>query len=386
MTSRATASWMLGLIVLTLAEGCARRHSSTDCGDKLDLRFVSNNAVAAIVAHPRRILTSSGAEWLPNEMFTASGVKEFGFDPLSVEQLVMLVEPPSRLSSVDAPPITVIVRFSRTVDQELVSSRIVSEGQDRDWRGHIIRTAIRSSDMSCSFIDNRTLLVAPIERLLTMLSVNVVDSPLRRQLAAADDAPDIAFYLAMVDVRAMLSSQMELATADLPPQLENDGDNARVELFLTSHNEKEAAELNGLCAKMLESAKDLLVQQFLSSSTETDRQTADAMSRYAHRVGDKFAASLRPTKEGVRVAIRLNCRTGIPETGLVVAILLPAVQAAREAARLAETRANSDRADRRSDSRQPPRGSDTRFESKREPVDSPSQPVYRDALWPNPLK
>ncbi len=61
---------------------------------KLDLKFVPNDAVAAAVVHPKRIITSPQFELWPTEIFSAGGKKEFGFDPMQIELAVGVVAMP----------------------------------------------------------------------------------------------------------------------------------------------------------------------------------------------------------------------------------------------------------------------------------------------------
>src|SRR5258707_724357 len=74
-----------------------------------DFSYVPAVAVAAVVLHPHDALTGPDAEWLPVEVITAAGLKEFGFDPLKIKEAVVLSA--LILGSPD-PQVGLILRFA----------------------------------------------------------------------------------------------------------------------------------------------------------------------------------------------------------------------------------------------------------------------------------
>ena len=60
----------------------------------LDLGYVTPETMSAVVVYPRHVLTSPEMELMPLEVLTAWGVKELGIDPLQVESIMAIAEPP----------------------------------------------------------------------------------------------------------------------------------------------------------------------------------------------------------------------------------------------------------------------------------------------------
>ena len=68
--------------------------ATTPAGKKLDLTFVPNDAVAAAVVHPQRVIKSPQFELWPTEIFSAGGKKEWGFDPMQIDLAVSVAGMP----------------------------------------------------------------------------------------------------------------------------------------------------------------------------------------------------------------------------------------------------------------------------------------------------
>ena len=68
--------------------------AASDAKWDADLGYVTPETVAAVIAYPRRVLTAPEMELMPTEVITAAGIKELGIDPLQVEKILVLVEPP----------------------------------------------------------------------------------------------------------------------------------------------------------------------------------------------------------------------------------------------------------------------------------------------------
>ncbi len=104
---------------------------------KLDLSFVPDDAVAAVVAHPQRMLTGPQAEMYPTEVISAATKKQVGFDPLEIEQGMMVIglpDPNVTTGSRD-PRGGFVLWFSNPIEMADVAAKIVPRGSDADVEG-----------------------------------------------------------------------------------------------------------------------------------------------------------------------------------------------------------------------------------------------------------
>jgi hypothetical protein len=85
--------------------------------------------------------------------------------------------------------------------------------------------------------------------------------------------------------------------------------------------------------------KEMLLAQ-MSQQLKSDDPVVKATGQYAHRLADHFAGMIKPARNGARVTLAIDTQGGWATVGILAALLLPAVQAAREAARRAQSMNN----------------------------------------------
>ena len=102
--------WIL-VMTTVFSPGAAYAQETPASGQKdtSDLKYITPQAVVAAVAYPRRVLTAPEMEMMPIEILSAAANKELGIDPLDVEQLLLVVEPPTA----GPPGVGLVVRFSK---------------------------------------------------------------------------------------------------------------------------------------------------------------------------------------------------------------------------------------------------------------------------------
>ncbi len=204
---------------------------------------------------------------------------------------------------------------------------------------------------SAAFIDDRTLVLAPEASLAWMISGGSGDSPLRTLMAAADDSPDAALFVSLDPIRPLLMPVVAMGAGQLPPQfaeltrvptLTNTVElrimhagqpSGAIELDLGTDNEKDAADLRHVLKQGLENGKAMFLdQQARQPANPNERELTEAMQHYTKRLSDKVVAVLQPKQQGSHVLIHSDIQGGAAEVGVMAALLLPAVQAARAAA------------------------------------------------------
>ncbi len=273
--------WILTLIFApALAVG-----DDASTGKKLDLSFVPDDAVAAVVARPQRMLTGPQAEMYPTEVISAATEKQVGFDPLEIEQGMMVIglpDPTVTTGSRD-PRGGFVLWFSKPIEMADVAAKIVPRGSDADLEGRKARISENSGQFSCAFADDHTLVIAPESGLRWMLSAKQGDGDLRKLLSAADDSPDVAAYLVMAPLRPLLAPALAQAAGQLPPPLagltkvpdlmdtltaeasQNEQGLLHLQVTATSPDEKAAQELEGLLKQSLEIARNMFLAQMSNS-------------------------------------------------------------------------------------------------------------------------
>jgi hypothetical protein len=314
----------------------------------VDLSYVTPGAVFAAVAHPRRVLTAPEMEMLPIEVMSAAGKKEMGIDPLDIEQVMVIVEPPRA----GMPPGgAVVVRFSRPYGDLPILQALMKRTVDAQLDGRPYRRGGGPMDMSIYKPDERTLIVAHDQLLRGMLAnqKKPVEGPVSKLLAEADASrQDLAAVFSLEPVRELAGAA--LATAPLPPQFAdvrkvpqllsavevrfNLTGSQEMVLVLHARDEGAAKELEDLIDRLLRTTKEMMLAE-MAEDAGSDDPVEQAMVQYMQRISDRIFDAFRPVRKGGRLELAGSGQGNaqVATIGILVALLLPAVQAAREAAR-----------------------------------------------------
>jgi len=322
---------------------------------KLDLGYVPPDAALGVVAQPRRVLTAPDMEMLPIEVITAAGKQHLGFDPAEVEQVVLVALAPV----LGMPPQAgVAIRFANPVRQDGVLPMLAEVTVPADLDGKPYRRGTNPMVPSIFQPDGRTLLVAHDELLRKMLANHAkpAPGPVSRLLGKMEGPPDVAAVLYFDPIRDLVS--MAVRQAPLPPPLAGVekipelvssveaqatflGASA-MSLTVRARDEAAAKELEATIDRLMAEARRAIDAEMAKEAARTDDPIQRAASQYSKRLTDRMLASVRPQRTGdsLTLAARGQGQSQVAVIGVLAALLLPAVQAAREAARRSQSANN----------------------------------------------
>lgn len=315
-----------------------------------NLGYAVPNTILYVAVRPAQILSAPIAELYPYEILQAAGIKELGIDPLTAESLVFALAP-----TLGGPPsYSAVFRFSKPF--QLKSGSATEHAVAAEVAGKQYLQSQDATLPSLWSVDDRTLVIAPDFFLRNMLSADkpAAVNPLAASFAAADQGDDLLVMLDVSQLRALIG--MGLNQVDAPPefaalkqlpqlvkQIEvrvNLSREAPSALVVTANDEADAARLVDIFVEMkqLALAKWTAEAQLQLAKEDPVEQAA---GRYSLRMAAVADQRLQLTREGDQIILARGQLTGQGSNPLVVAstigmlvgLLLPAVQAAREAAR-----------------------------------------------------
>lgn len=343
---RSVVTW--GLILVMVTSPALSYAQPPAAGDGNTLAYVTEKAAAAVLVRPRRVLTAPSMEMLPIEVLTAAGKQHLGIDPIDIVEILAIAEAPG-----EGPPgYGVVVRFAKPYElakMQLPINWPIQESKIAD------RPYLQSQHpMMPGFYmpDDTTLLIAPHPMLTAMLMNQKTPKPgaLSRLLSKTDANSDLMAVVMIEAVRPMLGAVVAQAANELPPQLQGVAklpdliDAAKVDirvvtmpgasLALLAPDEVKAAELAKLLNDLLDMGEQFALAQ-VASEFQDDDPVQVATAQYTQRITKKMIDAVRPTQSGrvVKIAHDSESNMQVATIGILVALLLPAVQAAREAAR-----------------------------------------------------
>ena len=323
------------------------------------LKYVAPDACAVVVLRPKQVFDAESMRMLPLEVIQAAGIKEAGVDPLRIEQIVVSAAPPR-----EGPPAFAVHAVFASAS-ELKRGRLTGHTVPGELNG---RKYLKSQHaLLPSFLapDSTSLLAAP-ERVLTQLMVNAPsDSPLATQVGAAAAGDDLYAWIDVEALRPLLRIALSKLPPGFPEQAQplleipnllksieltiNVSQPTPSELVVTASSEADAQRIEAILEQMKDVVRVAMISK-MDEDPQTQRMLASkdpveqAMGRYTQRLQAEMMKSLRDfrlTRDGTTFhLIQIDPAqagqqqfTQAAVIGVLVALLLPAVQAAREAAR-----------------------------------------------------
>jgi hypothetical protein len=324
------------------------------------LKYVAPGACAVVVLRPKQVFAAEAMRMMPLEVIQAVGIRELGIDPLETEQIVISLAPPQERP----PAFAVYAQFAQAY--ELKGGRLTRHTAPGELNG---RTYLKSRQemLPSFFAPDRTSLLAAPEQILSQLVDAAAENPLAAQVAAAAAGNDLYMWIDVQALRPLIGMALSNKMppdfpAEARPVLEipnllksmevtvNLSNLSPSELVVTANSEADARQLETI----LEQMKDV-VQAAMTTKMEQDPElrrmlssedpVEQAMGRYLQRMQGEIKESIREFKlvrDGARFKLlqidptqagQQYQLTQYAAIGVLVGLLLPAVQAAREAAR-----------------------------------------------------
>ncbi len=323
----------------------------------LDLSYASPEACLVVAVRPAQVLNSPFATLYPTEVLQAAMMQEVGLDPLAAEQVVIAATPPMA----GPPSYSLVAKFNQPVTLKTDAINYPTE-ESSEGGVRIIRSTADPMAPNWIFPNASTLVAVDSTSLPAALGERPAElSGLAARFTAASQGDDL---LAMVDVeplRPLIS--IGLMQAPIPAEMAafrnvhnlikfvelrlNFSRPAPSELIVTANSEADAQ----LLVAMFEQGKQMIAAQFAQEAEQalaSEDPVEQATGRYTQRMiaywNDQF--TLVQEDGGRLVLFRTNPAqetqqvTQLAIIGVLVALLLPAVQAAREAARRTQSMNN----------------------------------------------
>lgn len=325
----------------------AQQAQPTANKDGVELNYITPNAVVAAVAYPRRVLTAPELEMMPIEIISAAANKELGIEPADVEHVLLVFEPPTQ----GPPGVGIVVRFIKPYRLDAIKMPGEAASPISQLEGRPYRAPSFPMGPGMYMPDDRTLIVATEGMLRAMLAnkQNPQAGPLNQLASKTGLSSDLTVIAVLAPIRPMLVAQ--LAQVPIPPPFSAAKrfpeliDAAKAELTISGQtrssltvlapSEQAAQELEQLVNQFMQMGQQMILAQMAAEMGQSDDPVQQASAAYAQRMTQRIFEMFKPQRKGnmLMLAQEGQVANQTAVIGVLVALLLPAVQAARAAAR-----------------------------------------------------
>ncbi len=309
--------------------------------------YVPPTSIVSIRLNAAKILQSPALEMVPVEVGDAWMEETFGVPLAAIVEIKMIIGMPTGPGE---PPSGAVIRLDRDfnpsdIDPDLLP--LTEENQSGDRRVFVFEGG--PGPLWLHMADPRTLIVATPSFLASMLAASEGKGALADLIQSNPIGDSALQVIAALDpARPMLIGAAQNFGGQLPPQLQGltavpelldalvvnatVGQSTQIHAAMLTGSAADAERLGKAINEAIAFGKQMTQLQ-MQNQIRGQGAIADAQRAYATRMSDMITAMLTPKQQGDRLTIDVETGASVATAGVLVALLLPAVQAAREAAR-----------------------------------------------------
>jgi hypothetical protein len=318
--------------------------ATAQTAEKLSSKHIPDDAIVAAFLSPSRMMSSPEWALMPIEVMQAAGLEYVGIDPMDIEDVKVVAGMPGPAG----PQAGAVIRFSRDYKISDLKPTILREFEQKDFQGVSVYESRQQPVVRLHQADTRTIVVSTGGYLKPMLDATESGTgqlpALARKISRRNGVTMIA---ALDQIRPMITGLLQQNVNQLPPQLRdlaNLGEltdallvnmtygpmSGTLSVSLLGRDEASAVKLEQTLNNAIDTGR-MMVTAEMMKNIQGGGAVNDATGQYIDRVGGQLADMIRPERNGNVVRVKLE--SGVGTVGVMVGLLLPAVQAAREAAR-----------------------------------------------------
>lgn len=319
--------------------------------------YVPPLGLGAIVIRPQSVIQypempSPELRRMPLEVIEAWGKENLGINPLALAELKIVFGMPT---GPQPPPLGFVFTFIDDFDPANISPELLAADAPQTSNGRKLYPLATPPDgpaLVLEMIDSKSGLIADPLMLEAMHNAAEGIGPLADLLKQNPiGTANVQAVVAIQPLRPILAQLVQNPPPHLPAEVaelvknivlinslvsrtkfENGQMISRFEIL--ADDEAGAEKLFRAAEQAIEYGRTQLMAELGQVTEEMEPgPVADATANYLQRMAEEFISSLRPTLRNDRLVVDIQAPVSVAGTGFLIGLLLPAVQASREAAR-----------------------------------------------------
>ncbi len=305
-----------------------------------------DETIASITAWPKQIASHERMSLMPLEVLTAAGLEQVGVDPLQIERFDVLVGMPGPAG----PQFGVVIQLAQDWKLEDLNAQTL----ELDPNGPATQDGFtfwqhRSGELGLHQVDSKTVLVGTNIFVKQMVATRQTPGKIASLLGSVKSQQDVFAIVSVNMLRPLIEGLLDQPLQQAPPQIREDVNSIvqntdflalglsmatgeKLRLVLSGEDDAAAEKMQQSVTRMLQFATQTTIAE-MKSQFRAATPTATATRNYIDRVSATLTNKLTPERKGKVLLLEFDDFQSVGSTGVVIGLLLPAVQAAREAAR-----------------------------------------------------
>jgi len=318
--------------------------------------YVPPMALGGFILRPQSIIgyptyPSPSIRMMPVEVAEAWGMEYLGVNPLAVAEIKVIIGMPT---GPQPPQVGLVITMLEDFDPANISADLLQPSGPLEVQGRQIyplRIPDSEIEMMIDMVDARTALIG--DRLMLQAMRNAPNGlgPLADLLTQNPiGTAHLQFAVAIQPLRPLISQIADNPPPDAPEEVQDlvksivlinsivarvkwDGSAALTRLEVLADGPAEAANLHRATERAIDYGKTQALAQIEAMIAQNEPGPInDALQAYFIRMVDEFSGKYRPKLNADRVVVDYRADMSFATTGVLVGLLLPAVQSARNAA------------------------------------------------------
>ena len=309
-------------------------------------RYLPDEAIGTISLWPAKTSKLPRFRLAPLEVATAAGLEQVGIDPLKIQRLDIMFAFPGPAG----PQFGAALQMDAPVNVAGLNPQLFEDGLQDDKGFKYIQVAGVPQEIVIHSAAPTVLLIGTKIFVKRMAAIRHQPAPLAATMTAAAESQDALAMLSITAIRPIIESALESMQPQVPPQimenlvtLTNAADfialrltldkTEKLQVLASATDDQAAVTMEKSLLNLVEFFSSTVVQQAKAGLPQDGSKTTAAMQTYIDRVSGEVSGMIAPRRNGKRVVLELEGLENTATIGTLVGLLLPAVQAAREAAR-----------------------------------------------------
>lgn len=311
------------------------------------VKYLPEESIATVTLWPARTAKLPRFRLAPLEVASAAGLEQVGIDPLAIQRIDVMLPMPGPAGV----QFGAVIQMAASVNLNDLNPQVFGANEEQDEKGFKYRLLDGPPDPQVVLhqAGPKTILLGTKIFLKRMVTQRRAPTSLTTTLASVTAGQDALVLLSIKSLRPVLEGGIESMSGQLPPpvaadlmavtkstdfmalRLTLDG-SEKLQVMASANDDAGAGEMEKSLMNLIAFGRQMIVQQTKTSIPSDGSQTSEAAHKYIDRVSAEVSGMLTPKLNGKRIVLEIEGIENTATIGTLVGLLLPAVQAARQAA------------------------------------------------------